>query len=169
MNKAFDQTPVTTPKSSEQQSNFIQATGRTRKAGYWLCGSGAAALLSAFLPWGSDGSGDSLHPTGGGVPLVLAVGGLLAYFGTQVLRNHLTKKINVTLWVIAGVNALVCLGFMASAGQANSEGGGYISVQPTIGFYLGVAGFIAGVVGTVLMQTVRRKNAATAQSVENGR
>jgi len=169
MNKAFDETPVTTPKSSEQVSNFVRATGRTRKAGYWLCGSGAAALLSAFLPWGSDGSGDTLHPTGGGVPLVLAIGGLFAYFGIRILQDHPTKKLNVALWVIAGLNALVCLGFMASAGQANNEGGGYISVQPTIGFYLGVAGFIAGVVGTVLMQTVRRKNAATTQLVENGR
>jgi len=169
MSNSFDQTPVTTSKTPERVSNFVSATGRSRKAGYWLCGAGAAALFSALLPWGSDRSGDSLHPTGGGVLLVLAIGGLLAYFGSRILRDRPTKKLTTTLWIIAGLNAVVCVGFLASAGQANSEGGGSLSVQPTIGFYLGVAGFVAAVIGTVLMQTARRKNAATAQSVENGR
>lgn len=168
MNKAMNETQASTPKSTEQVSNFVRATGRTRKAGYWLTGSGAAALLSAFLPWGSDGSGDTLHPTGAGVPLVLAIGGLLAYFGIRVLQDRPVKKLNRVLWVIAGVNAIVCIGFLASAGQASSEAGGYVSIQPTIGFYLGVAGLVATVVGAVLVRTIRGKNADTAQAIGHG-
>ena len=71
MNKAINETQASTPKSTEQVSNFVRATGRTRKAGYWLTGSGAAALLSAFLPWGSDGSGDTCTPRAPGSPWCL--------------------------------------------------------------------------------------------------
>ena len=62
----------------------------------------------------------------------------------------------------------MCIGFLASAGQANSEAGGYVSIQPTIGFYLGVAGLVATVVGTVLARTIRGKNAGTAQAIGHG-
>ena len=169
MSNSFDQTPVTTSKAPEQASNFVRATGRTRKAGYWICGAGVAVLLSAFLPWVSMDGMDASHPTGSAVLMLLAIGGLLTYFGSRILQDRLTKAINVTLWVIAGVDILLCVGVFAAAGQMNSEGGGYVSVQPAIGFYLGVAGFIAGVLGTVLVQNVRRKNAAIAQPAENDR
>jgi len=164
MNKAFDQTQVTTPNTSEQVSNFVRATGRTRKAGYWLCGSGVALILSVFLPWVSiDGMGDT-GQSGGGVLVLLAIGGLLAYLGGRVLQDRISKRVNVALWVLAAVGTFYTVALFAAQALLQQNG-----AQPAIGFYLGLGGFIAAVVGTVLMQTAQRKNAATAQSVESGR
>ena len=169
MDKSFDRAQVATPKTSERLSGAVRATGRTRKAGYWICGAGVAIILAAFLPWVSFDGMDASHPAGGSVLLLLVIGGLLAYFGSRVFQDRLTKAINVTLWVIAGVDVVLSLAVFSQLAQLNREGDGFVSVQPAIGFYLGVAGLIASVVGTVLVQTVRRKKAATTQRVETGR
>jgi len=169
MNTPFDQTPASTPKTSERASNFVRATGRTRKAGYWVCGGGIAVVLSAFLPWVSYDGTDASHPTGSGVLLLLGIGGMLAYFGTRVLSDRLTKSVNVALWVVAAVDVLFSAGIFAAASHLNNQGDGIVSVSPAIGLYVGIGGLIAGVVGTVLAQTVRHKRAAATQPAENGR
>jgi hypothetical protein len=147
-------------------SGFVRASGRTRKAGYWVGGGGVAVVLSAFLPWVSvDGIEDS-HPAGGGVLLLLAIGGLFAYFGGRVLQNRMSKTVNVTLWVLAGVDVALSVGLFAAESRANTKGAGIISVAPATGFYVGLGGLIASVVGTVLVQTVRRRHpAATGPNV----
>ena len=52
------------------------------------------------------------------------------------------------------------IGLFSAADKLQQEGGGIISASPAIGFYLAVGGFIASVVGTILVTTVRRKKAA---------
>src|ERR1700677_2512842 len=85
-------------------SDFVRATGRSRKAGYWIFGGGIATALSAFFPWVSLDGMDSTHPSGGGAIMLLAVGGLLAYFGSRVLQDRITKRASITLWILAAID-----------------------------------------------------------------
>jgi hypothetical protein len=148
-------------------SDFVRATGRSRKAGYFLFGGGVATALSAFLPWVSLDGVDSTRPSGGGVVVQLAIGGLLAYFGSRVLQARISKRASVTLWVLAAIDVLWTIGLFAAVANVNKQVGG--GVQPSSGFLIGIAGLIAGVVGTVLVHTVRRKNEAAAEMPEDGR
>lgn len=165
-------TPFTQPEGSQPQQTrdfmtptqtpgFVRAEGRTRKAGYWICGAGVAVVFSSFLPWVSIEGVETTHQSGGAVVMLLVIGGLLAYFGARVLQGRVTKVINVALWVIAAVDVVLSIGLFAAADQLQQESGGIVSASPTIGFYLAVGGFIASVVGTILVTTVRRKKAAT--------
>lgn len=141
-------------------SNFVRATGRTRKAGYWVFGGGIATALSAFFPWVSLDGMDSTHPSGAGAVLLLALGGLLAYFGSRVLQNRVTKRASVTLWILAAIDVVMVIGLFAAFGNVNKQVGG--GVQPSSGFLIGITGLIAGVAGTVLVHTVRRGKEAAA-------
>jgi hypothetical protein len=152
--------PAGVPQHTGWVSGLVRAAGRTRKAGYWIGGGGVAVALSAFLPWVSIEGIDERHPAGGGVLLLLAIGGSLAYFGGRVLQNRVSKKVNIALWVLAGIDVLLSVALFAAESRTSAEGAGIISVAPAIGFYLGVGGLIASVVGTVLVQTVRRREAA---------
>ena len=164
-------TPFTQPEVNEPQhtgsattptkaTGFVRAEGRTRKAGYWICGAGIAVVLSSFLPWVSIEGVEATHQSGGAVVMLLVIGGLLAYFGARVLQGRVTRTINVALWVIAGVDVALSIGLFSAADKLQQEGGGIVSASPAIGFYLAVGGFIASVVGTILVTTVRRKKAA---------
>jgi len=136
-------------------SDFVRAEGRTRKAGYWLFGGGIATALSAFFPWVSLDGVDSTRPSGGGVVVMLAIGGLLAYFGSRVLQDRITKRASITLWILAAIDVVWVIGLFAAFGNVNKQVGG--GVQPSSGFFIGIAGLIAGVLGTVLVHTVRRQ------------
>jgi hypothetical protein len=154
-------TPAGVSSPMSWMSGWVRAAGRTRKAGYCIGGGGVAVALSAFLPWVSiEGIGES-HPAGGGVLLLLAIGGLLAYFGSRVLQNRVSKQLNIALWVLAGIDVLLTIALFAAESHATTDGGGIISVAPAVGFYIGLSGLIASVVGTVLVQTVRRRSADT--------
>jgi hypothetical protein len=143
----------------------VRASGRTRKAGYWILGGGSAVALSAFLPWVSVDNTDTSHPAGGGVLLLMAIGGLLAYFGGRILQDRASRNVNIALWVLAGVDVLLTVGLFAAEARVHRQAAGIVSVSPAIGFYVGVGGLIASVVGTVLMQTVRRRQAGAAGSM----
>jgi hypothetical protein len=172
-------TPWTRPEADQPQQSgatmaptkapgFVRAEGRTRKAGYWICGAGVAVIVSSFLPWVSIEGVETTHQSGGGVVMLLVIGGLLAYFGARVLQSRVTKAINVALWVIAALDVVLSIGLFAAADQLQQESGGIVSAAPTIGFYLAVGGFIASVVGTILVTTVRRKKAATTRPEHQG-
>ena len=147
-------------------SDFIRATGRTRKAGYWIFGGGIATALSAFFPWVSLDGMDGTHPSGGGAVLLLALGGLLAYFGSRVLQDRVTKRASITLWILAAIDVLLVIGLFAAFGNVNKQVGG--GAQPSSGFLIGIAGLIAGVLGTVLVHTVRRQKEAAAPVPHDG-
>lgn len=91
--------------------------------------------------------------------LLLVIGGLLVFFGTRVFRGHLSKALDITLWVISGVDVLVGLALFGSLSSLNNQGAGLVSVEPSIGFYVGISGLVTSVVGTVLVQIARRRNA----------
>ncbi len=145
-----------------RMTGLVRASGRTRKAGYWICGGGSAVALSAFLPWVSIDDTDSSHLTGGGVVLLLAIGGLLAYFGGRVLQDRASRGVKIALWVLAGVDVLLSVGLFAGEARVHREAAGIVSVSPALGFYVGIGGLIASVVGAVLVQTVHRRAAASA-------
>jgi hypothetical protein len=165
---AYCAKPVTASQTSTGVSEFvpsrvsdsIRATGRTRKAGYYLFGGGIATALSAFFPWVSLDGMDSTRPSGSGVVVLLAIGGLLAYFGSRVHQDRITKRASITLWFLAALDVLWSIALFAAVANVNKQVGG--GVQPSTGFLIGIAGLIAGVVGTVLVHTVRRKNEAAA-------
>jgi uncharacterized membrane protein len=148
-------------------SGFVRATGRTRKAGYWLFGGGIATILSAFFPWVSLDGMESTRPSGGGVVVLLAIGGLLAYFGSRVLQDRITKRASIALWILAAIDIVLCIALFAAASDVNKQVGG--GIQPSSGFLIGIAGLIAGVVGTVLVHTVRRRKEAAALVPKDGR
>jgi hypothetical protein len=167
---AYCAKPVTAPQTpmgmsqlvSPRRSDFVRATGRTRKAGYWIFGGGIASALSAFFPWVSLDGLDSTRPSGAGVVVLLAIGGLFAYFGSRVLQDRITKRARIALWVLAAVDVVWTIALFAAFGNVNNQVGG--GVQPSTGFLIGVAGLIAGVVGTVLVQSVGKKEAAALVS-----
>jgi hypothetical protein len=101
------------------------------------------------------------------VVVLLAIGGLFAYFGSRVLQDRTTKRARITLWVLAAVDVVWTIALFAAVGHVNNQVGG--GVQPSTGFLIGVAGLIAGVVGTALVQTVSRKNEAAGIVPEDGR
>jgi len=141
-------------------SDFVCAEGRTRKAGYSLFGGGIATVLSALFPWVSLDGVDATRPSGGGVVVLLAIGGLLAYFGSRVLQDRITKRASITLWILAAIDVVWVIALFAAVANVNKQVGG--GVQPAAGFLIGIAGLIAGVVGTVLVHTVRRKREAAS-------
>ncbi len=145
-------------------SRFVQAAGRTRKAGYWLAGGGVAVILSSFMPWVSVDGVDDTHPTGGGLLLLLVIGGLYSYFATRVLQGRFPRRINVILWVLAGIDVLISLGILAGVERASSEGSGLWSVSPSLGFFVGLGGLAAGVVGTAMLQTARGRRTGGSSS-----
>lgn len=136
-------------------SGFVQAAGRTRKAGCWLLGGGVAVMLSAFMPWVSIDGVVSSHPSGTGLFLLLVIGAAYAYFGSRVLQNRVGPQTNVALWVVSGIDVLLSVGILVGAGQANREIPGLVSVSPSLGFFVGLAGLAAGVAGTAMLQLVR--------------
>jgi hypothetical protein len=164
-------TPQTVTRASElvpsRMSDFVRADGRTRKAGYWLFGGGMATAVSAFFPWVSLDGVDGTRPSGGGVVVMLAIGGLLAYFGSRVLQDRITKRASRTLWILAAIDIVWVIGLFAAFDNVNKQVGG--GVQPSSGFLIGIAGLIAGVVGTMLVHTVSRKKEAAAIVAEQGR
>ena len=96
-------TPFTQPEVNEPQhtgsattptkaTGFVRAEGRTRKAGYWICGAGIAVILSSFLPWVSIEGVEATHQSGGAVVMLLVIGGLLAYFGAPSSRVALPGR-----------------------------------------------------------------------------
>jgi hypothetical protein len=163
--------PLAPPAVSERMpsrvADFVRATGRTRKAGYWIFGGGMATALSAFFPWVSLDGVDSTRPSGTGVVILLAIGGLLAYFGGRVLQGRITKRSSITLWILSAIDVLWVIVLFAALGNVNKQVGG--GVQPSSGFLIGIAGLIAGVIGTVLVHTVRRKKEANALASDAGR
>ena len=90
---------------------------------------------------------------------LLLLGGLLAYFGSRILQDRLSKAINIALWVLAGISAVMIVGLFAAESQLGDQG-----AQPTTGFYLALAGFIASVEGTMLVHSVRHKKATAGLS-----
>jgi hypothetical protein len=156
-------TPAGVSLLTGRVSGLVRASGRTRKAGYWICGGGIAAALSAFLPWVTIDNTDTSHPAGGGVLLLLAIGVLLAYFGGRVLQDRVSRAVNIALWVLAGVDLLLTVGLFAAEARIQREAAGIVSVSPAIGFYVGIGGLVASVVGTVLVQTVRRRPAGATR------
>ena len=148
-------------------SDFVRATGRTRKAGYWIFGGGIGTALSAFFPWVSVDGMDSTHPSGGGAVILLALGGLLAYFGSRVLQGRITKRASITLWILAAIDVVLVVVLFAALGSVNQQVGG--GVEPSSGFLIGLVGLIAGVIGTVLVHTVRRQKEAAALAPNDGR
>ena len=170
---AYCAKPVTASQTT-RVSEFVpsrvsgfNATGRTRKAGYWLLGGGIATALSALLPWVRLDGVDSTRPSGGGVVVLLAIGGLLAYFGSRVLQNRITKRASITLWILAAIDVVWVIALFAAVAHVNKQVGG--GVQPAAGLLIGIAGLIAGVLGTVLVHTVRHKNETAAIVSEDGR
>ena len=163
MDTSFEQAPET-PQTRAHTPAFVRAEGRARKAGYWLSGAGVAVALSAFLPWVSIEGEDASHPQGGSVMLLLVIAGFLAYFGTRVLQGRLSKALTVALWVVSAVDVVLSLAIFSAASKLNNEGAGIVSVGPAVGFYVGIGGLLAGVVGTVLAQTVRRRHAVAQQT-----
>ena len=163
MNTSFDQAAESS-QTREHPEGFVRAEGRARKAGYWLSGAGVAVVLSAFLPWVSIEGEDASHPQGGGVLLLLVIAGLLGYFGIRVLQGRLSKAVTIALWVISAVDIVLSFAIFGAASKLNNEGGGIVSVSPAVGFYVGIGGLLAGVVGTVLAQTVRRRHTVGQQS-----
>jgi hypothetical protein len=127
----------------EHGATFDRAGRRTSRPSYWLCGAGIGVIWSAFLPSVSVGGLYTSHPAGGGVLLLLVVGGLLVFFGTRVLRGHLSKTLNITLWVTSGVDILVGLALFSSLSSLNNQGASLVSLKPSIGFYVGIGGFAA--------------------------
>jgi drug/metabolite transporter (DMT)-like permease len=164
---AASQIPTVVSEFPSRVSDFVRATGRTRKAGYWLFGGGIATILSAFFPWVSLDGIESTRPSGAGVVVLLAVGGLLAYFGSRILQDRITKRASIALWILAAVDIVLCIALFAAAANVNRQVGG--GIQPSSGFLIGIAGLIAGVVGTVLVHTVRRKKEAAGLVPEDGR
>jgi hypothetical protein len=164
------QTPQVPQAASERgtsrMADFVHATGRTRKAGYWIFGGGIATAFSAFFPWVSLDGVDSTRPSGGGVVILLAIGGLLAYFGSRVLQDRITKRASITLWILAAIDILWVVVLFAALGSANKQVGG--GVQPSSGLLIGIGGLIAGAIGTVLVHTVRRKKEADALMADGG-
>jgi hypothetical protein len=167
MTASFDQTPSETSQPVERVSNFVRATGRARKAGYWVCSAGIAVALSAFLPWVSVDGLYSTHPSGGGVLLLLVIGGLLAFFGSRVLRGRLSRAITVALWAISAIDVVLSLALFGNLSQLNNESAGLASIQPSTGFYVALGGLVASVVGTVLAQTVRRAKVSVGEPVSH--
>jgi hypothetical protein len=157
------QTPT---EVSKLVPSFVRASGRSRKAGYWIFGGGIATALSAFFPWVSLDGMESTHPSGGGAILLLAVGGLLAYFGSRVLQDRITKRASITLWVLAAIDVVLVVMLFAAVASVNHQVGG--GVEPSSGFLIGIAGLIAGVAGTVLVHTVRRQKEAAALASNDG-
>jgi hypothetical protein len=142
-------------------SGLVRASGRTRNAGYWISGGGLAVLLSAFLPWASMDGIVASHPTGGGVLMLLAIGGLFAYLGGRILQDRLSRNVNIALWVLSGVDIILTLALFATMSRVDSQGSG---VTPAIGFYVGIGGLVASVAGTVMARTVlRRKEPPSSQ------
>jgi hypothetical protein len=167
MSTPYEQTSVTPSTNSEQKTGFVRAAGRSRKAGFWVFGAGLAVALSAFLPWVSVGGLYSTHPSGGGELLLLVIGGLLAFFGSRILQGRLSKAITIALWTISGIDVVLSLALFANLSHLNNEGAGLVSVQPSTGFYVGLGGLVASVIGTVLAQTVRRTKASVGEPVSH--
>jgi hypothetical protein len=147
-------------------SDFVRATGRTRKAGYWLFGGGIATALSAFFPWVSLDGVDATRPSGAGVVVLLAIGGLFAYFGSRVLQQRITRRASISLWILAAVDIVWSIALFASFANVNRQVGG--GVQASSGFLIGIAGLGAGVVGTALVHTVRRNKEAAGLATQAG-
>jgi hypothetical protein len=167
MTTSFDQTPANS-NTSERASSFVRTSGRTRKAGYWICGAGIAVILSAFLPWVSVEGMAASHPQGGSVAVLLVIGGLLAYFGTRVLSGRLSRALTVGLWVLSAVDVFISVANINAASKLQNEGAGIVSVTPAVGFYVGIGGLLASVIGTVLVQSLRRKHAVGGQPTRRG-
>jgi hypothetical protein len=152
------------PAAGLQVSQFVIVTGRARTAGWLVVGGGAALLLSAFLPWVSF-----LGIVGGHLPAGYffafgVVGCVLAYFGVRALKDRVTRAIMTTLWVLAALAALVAIGVFAE-GQ-NLARQSYGTVSPASGFYVGLLGLVATVLGTILLQTTRRSSRQARSAVQ---
>ena len=61
------------------------------------------------------------------------------------------------LWILAGIDVLISCGILAGFEQASREASGISSVSPSLGFFIGLGGLAAGVVGTATLQTARAR------------
>jgi hypothetical protein len=161
---------VQVSESSQLVSTKIVATGRTRTAGLILSGSGAAIALSAFLPWVTAFGIASASPSGGGVVVLLVLGGAVGILSAQVLRYKATKPIRILSWVLAAVDGLAVLGLFAaskSVGQTTGSFGVDVGqvLQPAAGFYLAMLALVAGVVGTIVLQTAKSAPTHSGQTL----
>lgn len=136
-----------------QAGQTIVATGRRRRAGYYVCGGGGAIAISVLLPWISVAGIASANLSGGGVAMLLALGGGLIYLGARVLKERVTRTAMTVLWVLAGIELLLILVLLAEVSHADGESGGLAT--PAAGFYIAVAGLVAATAGTIMLQTTR--------------
>lgn len=139
---------------------IIVATGRRRRAGYFVCGGGGGIGISVLLPWVSVAGIASANLSGGGVVVLLALGAGLAYLGTRILKDRITKTTMIVLWVLAAIDLLLILILFAEVGRADGESGGLAT--PAAGFFIAVVGLIAATVGTIMVQTTRHGREAVA-------
>jgi len=142
-----------TTSGTRDAKPIIVATGRRRKAGYYVCGGGGAIAISTLLPWVSVAGIASANRSGGGVFMLLALGAGLIFLGARVLQDRMTKTKMIVLWVLAAIELLLVVGLFAAVGHADGESGGLAT--PAAGFYIAVAGLIAATAGTIMVQTTR--------------
>jgi hypothetical protein len=111
--------------------------------------------LSAFLPWVSLLGVASVHLSGGALVLVLAAGAVLAYCGGRVLKDRTTRLLMIALWILAALDSLMVVFLFGAQRDITNSSEGLAS--PGVGLYVAIAGLIATVIGTTLLQTTRRR------------
>jgi hypothetical protein len=139
-------------------AGFVVAGGRLRTAGWLVAAGGAAILLSAFLPWFNFLGLVSANLPAAYFFVFGASGAVVAYFGLRALKDRVTRPIMLTLWILSSVAALVAVGLFSAASDVQNQSFG--TVSPSSGFYLGLLGLVTTVVGTIVLQTTRRGQAA---------
>ena len=107
------------------------------------------------------------NASGGGVLMLLVIGGLLAFFGARIPQGRLSKAITITFVGDLVRRRSTELRLFASLSQLNNEGAGVVSVQPSVGLFVGLGGLVASVVGTVLAQTTRRTKVSVSEPVSH--
>jgi len=146
--------------SSIRSGGRVVAKGRRKTAGWLVCGGGLAVLLSAFLPWvtvvGFVSSG-----IGASSIVIAGLGGGLAYLASRVLLERTSRATTVLLWILAGLDVVIVLSLFAGL---SNMGGADGLVQPAVGFYTALLGFIATLVGTIMLQVTPRPKSSDGQT-----
>jgi hypothetical protein len=144
---------TTTPDVARTQAiqrppSRILASGRRKWAGWLVCGGGLAVVVSAFLPWVTVVGFISVG-LGAYAIIVLALGGALAVLGSRILLERTSRGTTIGLWVLACLDLIALIALFYGQSQINGSGG---LVQPGEGFYLALVGFLATLIGTIVIQ-----------------
>jgi hypothetical protein len=144
--------------SSRMESTRLKGAivNAIKRAGFVLAGCGGLVIVSAFLPWVSAFGITSGHLTGFGVLLFSAIGGALILLASTALAGRRPPKVvQVFLWIIAAVDALLVFAFFEVVSSVGGLSGG--AVSPAIGFWVAMLGLAGSAVGTIMLQVARAR------------